>query len=377
MVSTDYIKKLQERDKKIFTKDFKDSQKHKNKKNKDTTPETDYPLISDFTEYSPLHNGHYHCMKTAKNTVPDGLFVAVVPGLFERSGRGLPYILPREVRGEIAVNVGADIVVEGPPMGMMGSGQYSLCLCKMFQALNTDYLPRGYKPDENFNEIIRRINMGHAVVPKPYKIVDTTTHETVLKGKLAEDNYVICSFSKSLSRIGFDFKDKFIFVPRITGVSGTKIRQAVTENKLDSVSDMLPSETLRILKREISLDHAPLHDMRNTEEILNNANNLNYEELSSLNFFTPKLAQIFVSEREKEPFTEISQILNIIPYGFTTHYKHRVLSILETKLNNDIISDYIETYPFNIRVLNYKNEHVLEDFKNKIINDNRRIKLWQ
>lgn len=247
----------------------------------------------------------------------------------------------------------------------------------MFQALNTDYLPRGYKPDENFNEIIRRINMGHAVVPKPYKIVDTTTHETVLKGKLAEDNYVICSFSKSLSRIGFDFKDKFIFVPRITGVSGTKIRQAVTENKLDSVSDMLPSETLRILKREISLDHAPLHDMRNTEEILNNANNLNYEELSSLNFFTPKLAQIFVSEREKEPFTEISQILNIIPYGFTTHYKHRVLSILETKLNNDIISDYIETYPFNIRVLNYKNEHVLEDFKNKIINDNRRIKLWQ
>ena len=67
MVSTDYIKKLQERDKKIFTKDFKDSQKHKNKKNKDITPETDYPLISDFTEYSPLHNGHYHCIKKTKN----------------------------------------------------------------------------------------------------------------------------------------------------------------------------------------------------------------------------------------------------------------------------------------------------------------------
>jgi predicted nucleotidyltransferase len=140
---------------------------------------------------------------------------------------------------------------------------------------------------------------------------------------------------------------------------------------------MLPKETIKILEREIKLDHAPLHDTRNTEEILNNANNLTYEQLKSLNFFTPELAKIFIETREKNPFTEVSQIINIIPYGFTTHYKHRVLSILETKLNNDIISDYIETYPFNIRVLNYKNEHVLEDFKNKIINDNRRIKLWQ
>lgn len=99
-------------------------------------------LVSDFTEYNPLHNGHFHCMKTAKSMFPKSLFVAIVPGLFERSGRGIPYILPREIRAEIAISVGADIVVEGPPMGIMGSGQYSLCLCKMFQALNTDYIPR-------------------------------------------------------------------------------------------------------------------------------------------------------------------------------------------------------------------------------------------
>ena len=59
------------------------------------------PLIADFTEYSPLHNGHFHCMKTAKEKIPDGLFVAVVPGLFERSGRGLPYILHRKILNRI------------------------------------------------------------------------------------------------------------------------------------------------------------------------------------------------------------------------------------------------------------------------------------
>ena len=83
--------------------------------------------------------------------------------MFERSGRVIPYILPREVRAEIAISVGADIVVEGPPMGIMGSGQYSLCLCKTFKAMNTDFIPRGYKPVEGMDEILKRINMGHHI----------------------------------------------------------------------------------------------------------------------------------------------------------------------------------------------------------------------
>ena len=63
--------------------------------------------------------------------------------------------------------------------------------------------------------------MGHHIAPRPYKIIDKTTGEILLKDKLIEDNYVIVSFSNSLSRVGFDFKDKFIFVERIDGVSGT------------------------------------------------------------------------------------------------------------------------------------------------------------
>ena len=205
---------------------------------------SDINLIADFTEYNPLHNGHFHCMKTAKHMFPNSLFVAIVPGLFERSGRGIPYILPRQLRAEIAISVGADIVVEGPPMGIMGSGQYSLCLCKMFKALNTDFIPRGYKPVEGMDEILKRINMGHHVAPKPYKIVDKTTGEIILKGKLEEDNYVITSFSNSLSKIGFDFKDKFIFVERIGGVSGTLIRESILNDNFDDVVDMMPSKTI-------------------------------------------------------------------------------------------------------------------------------------
>ena len=380
MPSIDFIRNILNEDRKTFFKDLEYS-----KKLNDDDVESELssfsqvsdlrPLIADFTEYSPLHNGHFHCMKTAKSKVPDGIFVAVVPGLFERSGRGLPYILPRDVRAEIAVAVGADIVVEGPPMGIMGSGQYSLCLCKMFQALNTDFIPRGYKVEEGYDEILRRISMGHGIAPKPYKIVDMDTGEVVLKGKLAEDNYVIVSFSKSLTKIGFDFKDKFIFVPRIEGVSGTLIRKACSQNQLESVVSMLPGETLEILKREIDADRAPLHDLRDEETIIDRANSFSFDELAGLNFFNEKLAGNFIEKRDAKPFETLGDVEDAISQGFSTNFKTRVLSILEANVNSDVIHDYINNYSSVVRVLNYKNEKVLDDFKDKVLStDNPFVK---
>ena len=327
---------------------------------------SDINLVADFTEYNPLHNGHFHCMKTAKHHFPDSLFVAIVPGLFERSGRGIPYILPRELRAEIAISVGADIVVEGPPMGIMGSGQYSLCLCKMFQALNTSYIPRGYKKVDGFDEILRRINMGHHIAPRPYRIVDKTTGEVLLKDKLEEDNYVITSFSNSLSKIGFDYKNKFLFVERIGGVSGTLIRQSILEDNFDDVLDMMPAKTVEVLKDAIKNDSI-IYGIRDEDAILNTANDFTFNQLASLNLFNEKLAQNIIDNR---PFDNLDDLKDSILHGFSTHFKERILSILENPIEKNRISEYIDRYPSNIRVLGYKNKECLECFKEKINNEN-------
>lgn len=361
----DFIKSINLRDTELFWKDYEARNENNYKKS-----EGDINLIADFTEYSPLHNGHFHCMKTAVSKVPNSIFVAIVPGLFERSGRGLPYILPRDVRAEIAVSVGADIVVEGPPMGIMGSGQYSLCLARMFQALCTDFIPRGYKPFDGFDNILDRITMGHGIAPKPYKIVDMDTGEILLEDKLEEDNYVIVSFSKSLKKIGFDFKDKFIFVKRIEGVSGSLIRESIVNNSLEDVKSMMPSETISILKREINKNRAPLHNIRLGEKIIDNANNLSFNDLSNLNFFNDELANKFIEFRKNNSFKTIDDVLNILPYGFSTNFNARILSILENPIEKKVISEYINHYPSVIRILDYKNEDVLDLFKRKINNEN-------
>jgi len=358
---------------KILKRDFDLFYKDLNSEPEISDDTSDSILVSDFTEYNPLHNGHFHCMKTAKGMFPDSLFVAVVPGLFERSGRGIPYILPREVRAEIAIAVGADIVVEGPPMGIMGSGQYSLCLCKMFQALNADYIPRGYKPVEGMDEILRRINLGHHVASKPYKIVDKTAHETLLKGKLEEDNYVITSFSNSLSKIGFDYKDKFVFVERIEGVSGTLIRESIMQNNFEKVIDMMPKKTIEVLKREIQ-DGGIIYGIRDEEAILDTANEYSFEELADLNLFNEKLAKNIVENRHYE---DIETLEKSILQGFSTHFKQRILSVLENPIQKRDMSRYIDKYPSNIRVLGYKNKESLEKLKEKSNNENVSLLNWR
>jgi len=361
----EFVRNYISRDRRILLEDFKKEPQY-------GEGEKDFKIIADFTEYSPLHIGHRHCMMEAKKQFPDALFVAVVPGPFERSGRGLPYIMSRQARADCAVAVGADIVIEGPPMGIMGSGQYSLCLAKIFKAVDADYIPRGYKPIPGFEIILQRISDGKGVAPKPYKIVDMDTREVLISGKLHEDNYVIVSLSKSMKKINFDFKDKFIFIKRIEGVSGTKIREAVLNQNFESVNDMLPQQTIEILKREMDANRAPLHNLRDEEGIIELVNNSSDEYLRSLTLLDDRTVNNIVKGR---PFKNIAEIEESISRGFSRHYKTRILSSLEAGIKKDALSNYIDKYPSVIRVLNYKDKETLKNFKKSI--PHRRIELWQ
>lgn len=362
VVDSIFVEKIIDDDRKQFYKDLNlPSQESLGNRNI-------YPVIADFTEYSPLHNGHLYCMNQAKALHPDALFVAVIPGLFERNGRGLPYILTRRMRAKLAVSVGADIVVEGPPMGVMGSGQYSLCLAKMFKALNADYIPRGYiSCDPKFLIILNYINNGRAVAPKPYKIILMENKEVLLEGKLHNDDYVIVSLSKSLTKVNFDYKNKFIFIPRLENVSGTKIRQKVSENRIDELGDMLPSETIRLLMDEIAENHAPLHNVRAENLLLNNVNNISDEDLHDLTLMDDITAGNILKNR---PFNRIDELEDSIRRGFSRHQKQRILSVLEACIKKDEIHRYIHNYPQKIRILGYKNKDVLKKFKDNLKNNN-------
>jgi len=360
-----FVHKILDRDRKLLNKDIKTKPIYGSCKG-------DVKIIADFTEYSPLHLGHKFCMIQAQKQIPHGLFVAIVPGPLERSGRGLPYIMTREARAETAIAAGADIVVEGPPMGIMGSGQYSLCLAKTFKALDADYIPRGYRPFPGYEKILQRIKIGNGVAPKPYKIVDMDTKEVLLNGKLDEDNYVIVSLSKSLKKIGFNFNNKFIFVKRVEGISGTKIREAVFSEDIGSVANMLPCETIKILSREINIGQAPLDKLRDVNGILEKVNNSSIHELKSLPLVDNITAETLTKNR---PFKCILDVEKSVSQGFSRHFKNRVISSIEAGIFKEGIHNYIDRYPSVIRILKYKNKEVLNEFRKRI--PHRRLEIWQ
>ena len=112
-------------------------------------------IVADYTEYNPLHRGHKYSLDKGKEK---GLFISILPGPLERSGRGIPYLINRYLRAEMAVKAGADIVIEGPPMGIMGSGQYMQCIVKIFHTIGVEVIPRGYIKNKCMEKIIYLIN---------------------------------------------------------------------------------------------------------------------------------------------------------------------------------------------------------------------------
>ncbi|SFP04093.1 nucleotidyltransferase [Salibacterium halotolerans] len=63
-------------------------------------------------EYNPFHNGHYYHLQTSREAADADVVICVMSGYFLQ--RGEPALLPRRERTEMALQGGADLVVELP-----------------------------------------------------------------------------------------------------------------------------------------------------------------------------------------------------------------------------------------------------------------------
>ena len=63
-------------------------------------------------EYNPFHNGHKYQIEYAKNVLKADSVVIAMSGNFTQ--RGVPAVCDKQIRADVAVDCGADIVVEMP-----------------------------------------------------------------------------------------------------------------------------------------------------------------------------------------------------------------------------------------------------------------------
>ena len=74
------------------------------------------------TEYNPFHNGHIHHMQEARRLTGCDYLVVAMSGNYVQ--RGTPAIIDKYERTRMALQNGADLVIELPSCYACGSAEY-------------------------------------------------------------------------------------------------------------------------------------------------------------------------------------------------------------------------------------------------------------
>ena len=73
-------------------------------------------------EYNPFHNGHLYQLDTIRRTYDTDSIIVVMSGDFMQ--RGIPAIVDKYERCQMALDNGADLVFELPVYFALGSAEY-------------------------------------------------------------------------------------------------------------------------------------------------------------------------------------------------------------------------------------------------------------
>ncbi|MBQ6314307.1 MAG: nucleotidyltransferase family protein [Mogibacterium sp.] len=106
-------------------------------------------------EFTPLHNGHVYCMEQSRSITGADALVVAMSGNFVQ--RGEPAILDKWTRAGLALECGADLVVEIPALYCLGNaGQYADAGVRVLETLGkVDHLVFGSECGDT--ELLTRI----------------------------------------------------------------------------------------------------------------------------------------------------------------------------------------------------------------------------
>ena len=79
-------------------------------------------VIGIIAEYNPFHNGHAYQIQKIKNELQADYVVIAMSGDFVQ--RGAPAIVDKYARAKMALNCGADLVIELPVLWATASAEY-------------------------------------------------------------------------------------------------------------------------------------------------------------------------------------------------------------------------------------------------------------
>ncbi|MFW6036019.1 MAG: nucleotidyltransferase [Halothermotrichaceae bacterium] len=244
-------------------------------------------ILGIITEYNPFHYGHLYHLKKAREVSQSDAVICIMNGNFMQ--RGLPAILNKWARAEMAVKNGVDIVIELPLVyGIRSAEYFAYGAVSLLQSTNiTDFLVFGSevgqtRPLIEIAEILLKeapylkqrlkhyLNLGQpfpkarelsikdylTIKDKQYNI-----NKNDLLAIIGEPNNILgIEYIKALlklkskikpltiTRKGSNYHEQILEKGKIA--SATAIREQIISNGLESVNQFLPESTKNILDKK-------------------------------------------------------------------------------------------------------------------------------
>jgi len=272
-------------------------------------------------EYNPLHNGHVHHYNQAKELSGAKHAVAVLSGPFLQ--RGEPGIVSKFARAEMALAMGADLVVELPaayavqPAEWFAFGAVSLLhatgvvdsLCFGTESGTLDLLlPLSRTLSTESQELQERIafhlregvNYPAAYSKAAAEAAGLPGNESEILRVIQQPNHTLgLHYLIALNRLNSPIRP--LTIPRIHAAyheqqpshaaiaSATAVRKMILERDLASARPYVPESTLRILGREFREGRGPVTWNSFSRTLMHRLLTSSPEELSELHEVTEGL----------------------------------------------------------------------------------------
>ena len=226
------------------------------------------------TEYNPFHNGHKYQLSKARMKFQPDVIVVLMSGNFVQ--RGEPALLDKKVRAELALNNGADLVIELPWFGSVQSADYFAEVgVNLLSSLNIDELCFGTDYDEQFSyeEFVKKEQEKSVEIEKQMQIISKEHASWSYPRRLAESYKFVFDENLGLSLpnhvLGLSYARANLQIPNpmklqvikriganhYDGVkddfaSGSAIRNNLLQDNLERVKNAIPKSTYQALKEE-------------------------------------------------------------------------------------------------------------------------------
>jgi len=344
-------------------------------------------------EYNPFHNGHLYHIEKSRSLSGANCVVVVMSGNFTQ--RGEPAIVDKWARAEIAVECGADLVIELPCVYAMSSAEYfAFGAVKILDSLNiVDVICFGSEcgsiekmdiiaavladePDDYKQLLKASLSKGLSFPAARQEALSVYLKENScyhdqhdLSNILESSNNILgIEYLKALRRLNSSITPMTI---RRTGSSynsaelsgkfssATSIRNIIAKHGwndgLRLLDNILPEKTLEILRREFEAGRGPVLPDDFSMLILSSLRKMTKEELRNLPYMEYGLYNRFKAAAEKSgSFEELLDSIATKRYPVTRI--QRILFSLLTGLNNDMLNEFNKTGgPSYIRILGFNN----------------------